>query len=229
MPDFKPYIVKTADRGKTWTSVSGNLPARSGAWSIVQDHVNPNLLFAGMEHGVWFTIDGGANWTQLKGGIPTVQARDLEIQKRANDLVVGRSDGSPTSRRLHALLAFTAQRSPEPTFSREGPYQFRNAHPFEPRWASKTPIAIWCDLHGNVGPAPSSVPAGADHTDDTVNIFSARRAEDAGVHRVALDLRGEPRRRRRTGLTRRRSSPLAFGGRRSAGPHRRRSVIAPRR
>ncbi len=42
-----------------------------------------------MEHGVWFTVDGGAHWAQLEGGIPTAQARGLEIQKRANDLVVG--------------------------------------------------------------------------------------------------------------------------------------------
>jgi photosystem II stability/assembly factor-like uncharacterized protein len=66
--DFKPYIVRSTDRGKTWNSVSGNLPERSGAWSIVQDHANGNLLFAGMEHGVWFTVDGGGHWVQLKSG-----------------------------------------------------------------------------------------------------------------------------------------------------------------
>ena len=53
--DFKPYVYKSADRGRTWTSIAGNLPQRSGAWAIVQDHVNGNLLFAGMEFGVWFT------------------------------------------------------------------------------------------------------------------------------------------------------------------------------
>ena len=50
--DFKPYVMKSADRGRTWTSISGDLPERSGAWSIVQDTVNPNLLFAGLEFGV---------------------------------------------------------------------------------------------------------------------------------------------------------------------------------
>jgi photosystem II stability/assembly factor-like uncharacterized protein len=87
--DYKPYVVRSSDRGRTWTSISGNLPARSGAWSIVQDHVNGNLLFAGLEFGVWFTVDGGQNWTQLKAGLPTVQARDLVIQRRESDLVVG--------------------------------------------------------------------------------------------------------------------------------------------
>ncbi|HEX2401059.1 MAG TPA: hypothetical protein VHJ79_13910, partial [Mycobacterium sp.] len=87
--DYKPYIVRSTDKGRNWTSISGNLPARSGAWSIVQDHVSGNLLFAGLEFGVWFTVDGGQSWTQLKGGIPTTQARDLTIQRRENDLVVG--------------------------------------------------------------------------------------------------------------------------------------------
>ena len=87
--DYKPYIVRSTDKGRNWTLISGNLPARSGAWSIVQDHVSGNLLFAGLEFGVWFTVDGGQSWTQLKGGIPTTQARDLTIQRRENDLVVG--------------------------------------------------------------------------------------------------------------------------------------------
>ena len=87
--DYKPYVVKSTDRGRNWTSIAGNLPQRSGAWSIVQDHINGNLLFAGLEFGVCFTVDGGQNWTQLTGGIPTAQARDLVVQRRETDLVVG--------------------------------------------------------------------------------------------------------------------------------------------
>jgi photosystem II stability/assembly factor-like uncharacterized protein len=87
--DFKPYVVKSTDRGRTWTLIAGNLPARSGAWSIVQDHLDGDLLFAGMEFGVWVTVDGGTTWAQLKGGMPTSQARDLHIQRRENDLIVG--------------------------------------------------------------------------------------------------------------------------------------------
>ncbi len=87
--DYKPYVVKSSDRGRTWTSIAGNLPERSGAWSIVQDHLNGDLLFAGLEFGVWTSVDGGQHWVQLKGGIPTIQARDLHIQRRDSDLVVG--------------------------------------------------------------------------------------------------------------------------------------------
>ena len=87
--DFRPYVLKSTDRGRTWTSIAGNLPVRAGAWSIVQDHVNPDLLFIGMEFGVWFTTDGGTRWTQLGGGIPVIQARDVEIMRRESDLIVG--------------------------------------------------------------------------------------------------------------------------------------------
>ena len=87
--DYKPYVLKTEDRGKSWKSITGNLPQRGSAHTIVEDHVNPNLLFLGTEFGLFFTQDGGANWTQLKSNFPTIAVRDIEIQKRENDLVVG--------------------------------------------------------------------------------------------------------------------------------------------
>jgi len=85
--DFKPYCVKSTDRGKTWKSISGNLPERGTVYALMQDHVNEHLLFAGTEFGVFFTVDEGTNWVQLKSGIPTILARDIEIQRRENDLV----------------------------------------------------------------------------------------------------------------------------------------------
>lgn len=86
--DFKPYLLKSMDKGRTWTSIASNLPDRGSVYSIAEDHVNSNLLFAGTEFGVFFTVDGGAKWTQLKSGIPTISIRDIEIQKRENDLVL---------------------------------------------------------------------------------------------------------------------------------------------
>jgi hypothetical protein len=87
--DYKPYLVKSADKGRTWTSVSGNLSDRHDVWSVIQDHINGNLLFAGTEFGLFTSVDGGANWVQLKGGLPTIQVRDMAVQKRENDLVLG--------------------------------------------------------------------------------------------------------------------------------------------
>ncbi len=87
--DFKPYLLKSANRGKSWESITGNLPERGSVYTIVQDHIKPGLLFAGTEFGVFFTVDGGKKWIKLGKGIPTIAVRDLEIQKRENDLVAG--------------------------------------------------------------------------------------------------------------------------------------------
>lgn len=87
--DFKPYVLKSTDAGATWTSISSNLPANGPLWAIAEDHVDPNLLFIGNEFGLFFTLDGGGKWTQLRNGLPTIAVRDLAIQKRENDLVVG--------------------------------------------------------------------------------------------------------------------------------------------
>jgi photosystem II stability/assembly factor-like uncharacterized protein len=86
--DFKPYIHKSTDGGKTWSAIQGNLPERGTVYTIAEDHVNPNLLFVGTEFGVFFTVEGGKTWVQLKSGLPTIAVRDMDIQKRENDLVV---------------------------------------------------------------------------------------------------------------------------------------------
>lgn len=86
--DFKPYVMKSTDKGTSWTSIVGNLPDRGSVYAIAEDHVNPNLLFAGTEFGVFFTLDGGVNWVQLKSGLPTIAIRDIAIQQRENDLVL---------------------------------------------------------------------------------------------------------------------------------------------
>ncbi|MDP9193405.1 MAG: glycosyl hydrolase [Acidobacteriota bacterium] len=87
--DFKPYLLVSNDRGATWKPIAANIPATHTAYSIVEDHVDPKLLFAGTEFGLFFTQNGGTSWIQLKGGLPTISVRDLWIQKRRNDLVVG--------------------------------------------------------------------------------------------------------------------------------------------
>ncbi len=86
--DFKPYVMKSTDLGKTWTSITGNLPDGS-VYALAEDHVDRNLLFAGTEWGLFVSRDGGRKWLKLSGGLPTIQVRDLAIQKRENDLVLG--------------------------------------------------------------------------------------------------------------------------------------------
>lgn len=85
--DFSPYILKSENRGRSWRSIAANLPERDILWRVVQDHVNPELLFVGTETGVFFTVDSGEQWTRLAGGVPTIAFRDLVTQARENDLV----------------------------------------------------------------------------------------------------------------------------------------------
>ncbi len=86
--DFKPYVLKTTDAGKTWKSIAADLPERGSIYTIAEDHVDKDLLFVGTEFGCYFTSNGGSNWIQLKSGLPTIAVRDIEIQRRENDLVV---------------------------------------------------------------------------------------------------------------------------------------------
>lgn len=87
--DFKPYLVKTSDKGKTWTSVTGNLPEKGSTYAMAEDHINKNLLFCGTEFGFYFSNDGGKNWIELKNGLPEgICIKDIAIQKRENDIVV---------------------------------------------------------------------------------------------------------------------------------------------
>ncbi|MEM9836740.1 MAG: glycosyl hydrolase [Bacteroidota bacterium] len=84
--DFKPYVFKSTNLGKSWKSIAANLPDKTLIWRLVQDHEQANLLFLGTENGIYTSLDGGEEWKKLKGA-PTIPFRDLAIQKRENDLV----------------------------------------------------------------------------------------------------------------------------------------------
>jgi hypothetical protein len=115
LADFAPYILKSTDAGKTWTSIKGDLPANGPVLAIAEDHVNPDLLFVGTEFGVFFTIDGGKKWIQMKGGLPTIAIRDIAIQKRENDLVL-----ATFGRGFYILDDYSALRNIKPeTFQNE--------------------------------------------------------------------------------------------------------------
>lgn len=86
--DFKPYILKSENKGKTWKSITNGLPENGSVHTIAQDHVNKDLLFAGTEFSAWFSINGGEKWYKLSSGLPTIAVMDIAIQERENDLVI---------------------------------------------------------------------------------------------------------------------------------------------
>ena len=86
--DFKPYLMRSTDSGKSWTSIASNLPDNGPVLGFAEDTVNPNLLFAGTEFGLWFTVDGGKKWVQLKGGMPTISVHDITIHPKTGDVIL---------------------------------------------------------------------------------------------------------------------------------------------
>lgn len=85
--DFKPYVLKSTDKGRSWTSIAANLPDET-VHAIAQDFVNPDLLFVGTEFSFYFSVDGGKYWVKFQSGLPDIQIPQIAIQERENDLVI---------------------------------------------------------------------------------------------------------------------------------------------
>jgi photosystem II stability/assembly factor-like uncharacterized protein len=203
--DYKPYIVMSRDKGLTWANISGNLPAKHDVWAVAQDHVNSNLLFAGTEFGLFFSPDGGKQWTMLRGDAPYMQIRDMEIQKRENDVVM-----ATFGRGFWILDDYSALRELTAASLAEDArlYPLRDAYKYESSGLAPQGAAGLGPLAGNfTTPNP---PLGAVFTYSVskplaegeslvLNIEDAsgkqfRRitlAKDPGVHRVTWNFRGE--------------------------------------
>ena len=197
--DFRPWVMRSDDRGRTWVNITGNLPVRSGTWSVVQDHLDGDLLFVGTEFGVYFTIDGGKHWVELRGGIPKIQARDLHIQRQWTDLVVG-----TFGRGVYILDDFSALRDVDPKTMAAEAWLFR-ARP-APMFDELNQVrAVWGD---RTEPNP---PYGATltyHLRDplprgsrlvlTISDSAGKQVrritlpDESGVRRVTWDLRRDP-------------------------------------
>ncbi|MFK7934380.1 MAG: WD40/YVTN/BNR-like repeat-containing protein, partial [Saprospiraceae bacterium] len=144
--DYQPYVLKSTDRGKTWTQVQNNLPKRTLVWRLVQDHVNKNLWFAGTEFGIYFSPNAGQKWIKLQGGVPNISFRDLAIQRRENDLV-----GASFGRSFYVLDDISVLREVD------GNVLNKDAHLFSTR------KAWWYVPRGVLGFEGKKGDQGADH------------------------------------------------------------------
>ena len=204
--DYRPYVVRSSDRGRTWSNITSNLPDRHNAWTIVQDHLNGNLLFVGTEFAVFASVDGGRQWTPLSGGMPPAQIRDMTIQRRENDLVL-----ATFGRGFYILDDYSALREITPASLAEDArlYPLRDAYLFNPLGLSPAGSAGLLPMSG-LWAAPNP-PFGAVFTyhvktdlpaDATLVLTIADEAgrqirrldvsKAAGLRRVAWNLRGEP-------------------------------------
>ena len=87
--DVKPYVYHTTNYGKTFTRLVNEKKVTGHALAIVQDPVEPNLLFLGTDQGLWISYDKGSSWTRHDAGYPHVSTRDLKIHPREHDLIIG--------------------------------------------------------------------------------------------------------------------------------------------
>ncbi|MCE7996450.1 MAG: glycosyl hydrolase [Roseivirga sp.] len=85
--DYKPYVLRSTDKGNTWKPIISGIPEGEFAWTIYQDHVNPDLIFLGTEFGMYYSTNRGDQWNKFRRGIPTIPIRDLEIHQGDNDLI----------------------------------------------------------------------------------------------------------------------------------------------
>jgi hypothetical protein len=204
--DYTPYVLKSTDRGRTWTNVTGNLPARHHVWAIAQDGVTPDLLFAGTELGLFTSVDGGQRWVELRAGLPPAQVRDLQLQAREHDLVIG-----TFGRGIFILDDYSPLREMTPV-TLAAPFHLfavRDAYLFQPWGLSPDGSSGFASMAGNVTrPNP---PFGATFTyhvrgqvpEDArlvLSIVDERGADirelglelTAGLYRATWDLRADP-------------------------------------
>jgi photosystem II stability/assembly factor-like uncharacterized protein len=87
--DWTPYVYHTKNYGRNWQRIVDENKVWGYALAVIQDPIEPKLLFLGTEFGLYISIDGGDNWSKWKEGFPTVSSMDLIIHPRTHDLIIG--------------------------------------------------------------------------------------------------------------------------------------------
>jgi hypothetical protein len=175
-------------------------------WSVLQDHINGSLLFAGTEFGLFVSVDGGSGWVQMKGGLPVIQVRDMAIQKREEDLVL-----ATFGRGFYILDDYSALReiTPQALAEEARLFPLRDAYLVTSRGMAPAGSAGIGTLSGNTtfpNPPTGAVftyNVGRELTGDVKLVLTitneqgqqVRRLDvekTPGLRRVAWNLRGDP-------------------------------------
>jgi photosystem II stability/assembly factor-like uncharacterized protein len=151
--NYAPLAYRTADKGRTWQSIAGDLPGDGPVRVVREDPKNPNLLYAGTEFALWVSVDQGKHWIKL-GGLPTVMVDDILIHPRDNDMVI-----ATHGRSLYIIddLRSLQELTPEVMGKAANLFEPRPAHGFYP-------FEGWADWEGTGLFRGSNPPIGATLT-----------------------------------------------------------------
>ena len=231
--DFKPYIFRTTDYGKTWTRLLDEKKVIGYALCVLQDPTEPNLIFAGTEQGLWVSLDNGVTFQQWKNGYPSVSTYDLAIQEREADLVIatfGRAlwvlDDIRPLRKLAANKGVINQ--PLTAFGNRTAVQaqFRNAPGYE--WSTwgiwdadnrpaGAPVSFYLNASGDTAKTRKDTVIVKIYNDKNEVIRNLRWNADTGFNRIAWGME-EKGYRTPGGGGGRRMGGGAGGGRNAAEP-----------
>lgn len=198
--DYKPYIFKTEDFGKTWLPLKSNLPDVGYLHVVREDLENKNLLFVGSEFGIFISFDGGKKWIPYKWDFPTVAVRDIQIHPRERDLVVGThgrgvyimDDIRPLEKLTPEILKSDAALfdvRPTTLYSTKTSSDNYSGVDF----AAQNPAmgaGIYYYLNGSI--APGAKLRLSVYDKDGREIRNLRSTTDAGLNRTLWDLRESP-------------------------------------
>ncbi|MYK89391.1 MAG: hypothetical protein F4018_14235 [Acidobacteria bacterium] len=194
--DYANYLYRSDDYGETWVSITGDLPAERVLRTVREDPRNPSVLFLGAEIGLFYTMDGGEHWTELRGGMPTLPFNDLVIHPRDNDLVLGtHGRGIWILDQINALQELTPEvmAGPAHLFTIEPATQIRRAggaaHAGDVHYQAENPpngaiLDYWLAEEGTEGTVSIAIEDEGGATVATVDGTTGQ-----GMNRVVWDMR----------------------------------------
>ena len=194
--DYTPYAYVTTDFGKSWTRITGDLPTKATWVHVVrEDPKNKNLLYLGAEMGVWASWDRGAHWSSLRGDLPVVQVRDIQIHPRDNDLLL-----ATHGRGLFILADITALQQLESAKTSDAvvfdmrpavrwSMWSRDGNLGQKSWRGENPLPGALITYYLKDQPPGEVNVTISDKDGKVVRRLRRVNDEAGVNRVSWDLR----------------------------------------
>ena len=197
--DNKPYVYKTNNFGKTWTSLSADLPPVGYLHVVREDLENKNLLFVGSEFGLFLSFDGGIKWMAYKNNFPTVAVRDIQIHPRDRDLLVGthgrglwilddiRPVEQMTTEVLESPFALFDIRSTT-LYSSKSSSMYSGPHEYS---APNPPFGAGINYFLKEKPKAGDLFKMSIHDSEGKEVSSLRATKNIGLNRIYWNLRGQ--------------------------------------